>query len=197
MVHAKTVREFREGKIKDINSVLIDSDNVYKNFHKGDRWAMKDLEEHFQTKKIDEILLKIVSTGAPQITTEELTEDIKEKKREIIGYFAKHFVDPKTNNAVPITRIESAFDNIKAIQIDPKRSAADQAQDLLRKVLDTGLALKKKEMLMKVFVPHQHVNSVQGILHKWCTVYGQEFMEKGATFGELSNTKKKKRKLIL
>lgn len=177
--HPRTVREYREGKLKDVHQVLVDSDNVYKNFGKGERWALKDLESHFETRNVEEILTRIVKNGHAQVTSEEVSDDIKAKKHEIMGYYSKHFVDPKTGNGIPISRIESAFDQLKAVTIDPKRSASDQANELLRRVQDTGLAMKKKEMIMTLSVPNAMLAAVQGALKKSCTIYATTFPEGG------------------
>ena len=92
--------------------------------------------------------------------------------KEIIHYFHVHYVDPRTGNPHPQTRIEAAMDTVKGVTIDPKRSAAEQAHEMLRKINDTGLALKRNEMEGTITVPQEHLGAATGIVKKWCTTRG-------------------------
>ena len=175
------VRDFREGKCK-LEEVLADSENVYKHSGKGERWAAKDLEAAFETADIRAILTRIVEKGTAQITTDEVREDIEKKRREVVHYLATKYVDPRTGRPHPATRIESALDAIKGLSIDPKRSAQDISQDILRKVVDTGLGMKKLEMEGYVSCAHALQGAVQGVLHKMATIYSTSHSADGAKF---------------
>jgi ribosome maturation protein SDO1 len=181
LCHAHKVREYKEGKCK-LEDVLVDTDNVYKHAHKGERWAAKDLEAAFETTDVLEILQKIVEKGAAQITTDEVREDIVKKRREVVHYIATKYVDPKSGRPHPPTRIESALDMVKGLSIDPKRSAQDITHEILRKLMDTGLALKKLEMEGTVSCKHNLQGPVQGTLHKMCTILGTSHSHEGVVF---------------
>jgi ribosome maturation protein SDO1 len=175
------VRDFREGKCK-LEEVLADSENVYKHSGKGERWAAKDLQEFFETTDVQVILKRVVEKGAAQVTVDEVREDVEKKRREVTHYLASKYVDPKTGRPHPVTRIESALDMIKGLSIDPKRSAADISNEILRKVIDTGLGMKKLEIEATVSVAHSLQGPVQAVLKKICTVYGTSHSADGVVF---------------
>jgi len=181
LCHSHKVRDFKEGKCK-LEDVLVDSDNVYKHSHKGERWAAKDLEAAFETSNLREILQRIVEKGTSQVTTDEVREDIEKKRREVVHYLSTKYVDGKTGKPHPASRIESALDMIKGLQIDPKRSAQDISNDILRKVIDTGLSMKKLEIEGTISVAHSLQGATQGVLHKLCTVKGLSHNSDGAHF---------------
>jgi ribosome maturation protein SDO1 len=181
LCHSHKIREFREGKCK-LEDVLADTDNVYKHSNKGERWGAKDLEAAFETTNVRDILQRIVDKGAAQVTTDEVREDVENKKREVIHYLATKYVDGKTGRPHPQTRIESALDMIKGLNIDPKRSAQDISNEILRKVVDTGLSMRKLEIDGTVSVAHSLQASAQGILRKTCTVHGISHNSDGAIF---------------
>ena len=175
------IREFREGKCK-LEDVLADGDNVYKHSTKGERWGAKDLEAAFETTNVKEMLQRIVEKGTAQVTTDEVREDVEKKRREVVHYLATKYVDGKTGRPHPPTRIESALDMIKGLNIDPKRSAQDISNEILRKVVDTGLSMKKLEMEGTVSVSHSLQGAAQGVLHKMCTIHGTSHSADGVVF---------------
>jgi ribosome maturation protein SDO1 len=175
------VREFREGKCK-LEDVLADSENVYKHSGKGERWAAKDLQAAFETSDVKAILQRIVEKGAAQITTDEVREDVEKKKREVVHYLATKYVDPKSGRPHPQTRIESALDMIKGLSIDPKRSAQDISNEILRKVIDTGLGMRKLEMEGSISCVHSLQSAVQGVLKKVSTINSTGHTAEGVVF---------------
>jgi ribosome maturation protein SDO1 len=177
LCHANTVKDYKEGKIKNIEKVLV-SDKIYKNASRGEVFSKKEIEAAFFDKEKDEpmdeaaILDRIIRTGTAQITVDETREAIVQKRKEIIHYICANFVDPKSGSKIPQTRVEAALDNIKGLTIDDKRAAQVQANELLRKIIDTGLALKKNELEGSVTVPQKSLGGAKGIIQKWCSING-------------------------
>lgn len=127
---------------------------------------------------MNEILKRIVEKGHAQVTTEEVREDIEKKRREVIHYLASKYVD-NTGKPHPVTRIESALDQIKGLTFDPKRSAADIASENLRKIVDSGLSMKKLEIIGSVTVHQTLQNATQGVLKKFCSLHGTSSAAEG------------------
>ncbi len=50
---------------------------------------------------------------------------VEDKRKQIIQYINKNFVDPKTKLPHPIQRIENALEDVRVI-IDPFKKAEDQ-----------------------------------------------------------------------
>lgn len=79
---------------------------------------------------------------------------IEEKKKQIVQYINKNFVDPKTHLPHPITRIENAMEEVRLI-IDPFKRSEEQAKgviDALRKILP----LKSEVIQIVITVPASH-----------------------------------------
>jgi ribosome maturation protein SDO1 len=78
---------------------------------------------------------------------------VEEKRKQIIQYINKSFVDPKTHLPHPVTRIESAMSEVR-LTVDPFKPAEDQAKnvvDALRRILP----LKSENLLLTVTIPAQ------------------------------------------
>src|ERR687896_1134279 len=137
--------EYKLGKRTDLSSVLI-SDEIYSDSNKGSRASSEKLTKHFKTADPTEVAKQIISRGELSLTTEQRRKIVEEKKRQIIQYINKSFVDPKTHIPHPILRIESAMDEVRVI-IDPFKRAEDQAKtvvDALRKILPLLLEILKE-----------------------------------------------------
>ena len=62
---------------------------------------------------------------------------VEEKKRQIVQFINRSFVDPKTHLPHPIVRIEAAMEEVR-VPIDPFKKVEDQAKtlvDAVRKIL--------------------------------------------------------------
>ncbi|KAH9260838.1 SBDS family rRNA metabolism protein [Batrachochytrium salamandrivorans] len=165
LCHSNKIKEFREGKCS-LQHVLADQDSVYRNASRGERYSAKELEQAFETSNVLEMLERIVQKGQAQVTAEEIKEDVERKRREVISYLATKFVDPKTGRPHPPTRIESALDTMRGLVFDPKRSAADHSADLVKKIIASGLPMKKLEMEGQVIVNKQLHAATQQVLIK-------------------------------
>jgi ribosome maturation protein SDO1 len=78
---------------------------------------------------------------------------VEEKKKQIIQYISRNFIDPKTHLPHPPLRIENAMEQIRLI-IDPFKRPEEQAKkiiDPLRKILP----LKSENLQLVVTVPSQ------------------------------------------
>jgi len=180
LVHAHKVTDYRQGKAK-LGDVLVDDENVYKDHAKGLRWGLKELAADFETDKIADILKIIIEKGKAQVSHDEMKEEHDKKIREMINYVHKEYVDGK-GAVIPVTRIESAFENLKGWSVDVKRSAATQVQEIERRLIDTGLSMKKHEMEGTITLPTAHVATAQGVVRKFCTVRDTKYNADGAVF---------------
>jgi ribosome maturation protein SDO1 len=181
LVHAGKVKAYRDGTLKNVRDVLMDDENVYKDHHKGTRWAKSELEAAFGSSNVDEILKTIVEKGKAQVAHDELKEETEKKAREMINYIHKQYVDSK-GLPIPVTRIESAFDTIKGFVVDPKRSAATQVSEIERKLIDCGLSMKRNEMEGTITIPHAHLSSAKAVVQRFCSVRDTKMTSDGAVY---------------
>jgi ribosome maturation protein SDO1 len=149
--------DYRLGKRNDLTNVLI-SDEVYSDANKGSRAASDKLSKYFKTNDLGEVAQQILLNGELNLTTEQRRKMVEEKKKQIIDFISKSFVDPKTHLPHPPLRIQSAMEDVR-ISIDPFKKADEQAKiiiDSIRKVLP----LKSEILKLTVTIPANH--SAQG-----------------------------------
>jgi ribosome maturation protein Sdo1 len=143
-VLAKNVKEYREGSVK-LRDSISDEKHVFKSSRKIASKA--ELFNAFETENVLECLKIIMDSGKAQISVDENKVKTENRRKEMMNLINKRYINPKTKNPHPMTRIEGAFDKIIGLIIDPKVPAHQQIDDLklVRKLIDTGLFLKENE----------------------------------------------------
>ena len=144
--------DYKLGKKIDISNILI-SDEIYSDANKGTRVPSEKLIKNFKTKDQIEIAKQILEHGDVNLTTDQRRRMVEEKKKQIIQYISRNFIDPKTHLPHPPLRIENAMEQIRLV-IDPFKRPEDQAKkiiDSLRKILP----LKSENLQLVVTIPSQ------------------------------------------
>jgi len=169
--------EYKLGKRTDLSSVLV-SDEIYSDANKGTRAAGEKLAKYFKTTDHVQIATQILSKGDLSLTTEQRRKMVEDKKKQIIQYINKNFVDPKTHIPHPVMRIESALGEVRLI-IDPFKPAEDQAKnvvDALRRILP----LKSEILLLTVTIPSQFSTQSYNLLKTAGTFKGDQWLADGS-----------------
>ena len=83
------------------------------------------LNKHFKTTNSNEVIKQILLKGELNLTTDQRRKMVEEKRKQIIQYINKNFVDPKTKLPHPIQRIENGLEDVRVV-IDPFKKAEDQ-----------------------------------------------------------------------
>jgi ribosome maturation protein SDO1 len=144
--------EYKLGKKIDISNIMI-SDEIYSDANKGTRISTEKLMKHFKTADQLEIAKQIMAKGDLNLNTDQRRKMIEEKKKQIVQYINKNFVDPKTHMPHPISRINAVLDEAR-VAIDPFKRLEDQIKNIidpLRKILP----LKSESLVLTVTVPAQ------------------------------------------
>jgi ribosome maturation protein SDO1 len=144
--------EYKLGKKMDISNIMI-SDEIYSDANKGTRCSSEKLMKHFKTTDQLEIAKQIMDKGDLNLNTDQRRKMIEEKKRQIVEYINKNFVDPKSHMPHPISRINAVLDEAR-VAIDPFKRLDDQLKNIiepLRKII----ALKSEILELTVTVPSQ------------------------------------------
>ena len=156
--------DYKLGKKIDISIILI-SDEIYSDANKGTRVPSEKLIKNFKTKDQIEIAKHILEHGDVNLTTDQRRRMVEEKKKQIIQYISRNFIDPKTHLPHPPLRIENAMEQVRLV-IDPFKRPEEQAKkiiDSLRKILP----LKSENLQLIVTVPPQFsaqsYNVIKGI----------------------------------
>jgi len=173
-----TVLKFRAQQL-GIGNVL-ETEVVWKDISKGDRASSAELIEVFKTDNQSECCLKIVQDGDLQLTEAERKEIVEKRRREIVNYLHKYYVDPKTKAPHPVLRIENALADLK-YRVDPETPVEKQVQEIMKNMPGI-IPMKKMDLTGWVTIPHAHLGQVQGQLKKFVLVKHERYNDKGCEF---------------
>jgi ribosome maturation protein SDO1 len=169
--------EYKLGKRTDLSNVLI-SEEIYSDANKGSRAASEKLVKYFKTTDSTEVAKQILSRGELNLTTDQRRKMVEEKKKQIIQYINKSFIDPKTHIPHPPLRIESAINEARVV-IDPFKRPEDQVKviiDSLRKILP----LKSETLRLTITVPPQFSAQSYNILKTTGNFNGEQWLADGS-----------------
>jgi ribosome maturation protein SDO1 len=144
--------EYKLGKKMDISNIMI-SDEIYSDASKGTKSSTEKLMKAFKTTDQFEIAKQIMVKGDLNLNTDQRRKMIEEKKRQIVEYINKNFVDPKTHMPHPISRISTVLDDAR-VAIDPFKRLDDQIKNIIEP-LRKLLPLKSEILELTVTVPAQ------------------------------------------
>jgi ribosome maturation protein SDO1 len=169
--------EFKLGKKHDLSSVLV-SDEIYSDANKGSRVGNDKLSKYFKTTDTMEIARQILLRGEHSLTTEQRRRMTEEKKRQIVEYINKNFVDPRTHTPHPTLRISSAMNEVRIV-IDPNKRAEDQVKgvvDAIRKILP----LKSENVTLAITVPSACAVQSYTALKNTGSLKGEQWLADGS-----------------
>jgi ribosome maturation protein SDO1 len=169
--------EYKMGKRSDISSALV-SDEIYSDANKGSRASSEKMKKHFKTTDSVDIAKQILAKGELNLTTDQRRKMVEEKKRQIVQFINRSFVDPKTHLPHPIVRIEAAIEEVR-VPIDPFRKVDDQAKaivDAVRKILP----LKSETLKLTITVPPQFAAQSYSVLKSTGDLLSEEWLADGS-----------------
>jgi ribosome maturation protein SDO1 len=169
--------EYKLGKKVELSHILV-SDEIYADANKGTRIPDEKLLRNFKTVDSNEIAKQILEQGEINLTTEQRRRMVVEKKKQIIQYINKNFIDPKTHIPHPPIRIENAMDQVRLI-IDPFKKSEDQAKKIiesLRKILP----LKSETLQLIVTVPPQFSAQSYSVLKNIGELKDEKWLQDGS-----------------
>ncbi len=169
--------DYRLGRKKEISSVLV-SDEIYSDSGKGTKPSMEKLLNAFKTEDASEIAKIILQKGDLNLTTDQRRKMIDEKRRQIIGFIAKTYVDPRTHFPHPALRIEQAMKDGR-ISIDPQRSVDEQVKDIVEK-LRSIIALKSESLRLEILIPAQYAAQSYAVLKSVGSLQKEEWQNNGS-----------------
>jgi len=169
--------DYKLGKKIDLSNILI-SDEIYADANKGTRIADEKLIRNFKTTDSIEIAKKILEQGEVNLTTDQRRRMVEEKKKQIIQYINRNFVDPKTHLPHPPLRIQNAMEEVRLI-IDPFKKPEDQTKKIiesLRKILP----LKSENLQLLVTIPPQFSAPSYNVLKNIGELKDEKWLQDGS-----------------
>ena len=168
---------YRLGKHGELSSVLI-AEEIYSDASKGHRASSEKLLKVFKTTDSNEIAKQILVKGDLSLTTDQRRRMIEQKRKQIVEYINKTFVDPRTHSPHPVTRIDSAIEEAR-ITIDPFKRSEDQVKyvvDSIRKILP----LKSETIELVVVVPASYSAQSYSVLKSLAEFKSEEWLSNGS-----------------
>ena len=169
--------DFKLGKISEISKVLV-SDEIYSDSNKGTRVSNEKLLKAFKTDDTLKILEQILQKGELNMTTEQRRKMVDDKRKQIINFISKTYVDPKSHLPHPPLRIEQAISDAR-ISIDPFKNTDEQIKDIVQS-LRTIIALKSENLTLEISVPAQFVAQSYTVLKSTGTLKKEDWQPNGS-----------------
>jgi ribosome maturation protein SDO1 len=169
--------EYKLGKNKDISSVLV-SDDIYTDSSKGTKPSIEKLLKAFKTEDATEIAEKILQKGDLNLTTEQRRKMVEEKKKQLVEFIAKTYVDPRTHLPHPPIRIEQAMKDAR-ISVDSQKSVDEQVKDIVEK-LRSIIALKSENLSLEIIIPAQFASQSYAVLKSVGSLKKEEWQNNGS-----------------
>ena len=169
--------DYKIGKITEISKVLV-SDEIYTDSSKGTRVPNEKLEQVFKTNDPTKIAEIIMKKGELNLTTEQRRKMIAEKRKQLVTFIAKTYVDPRSHLPHPPLRIEQAMDDGR-VSIDPFRNVDEQVKDVVEK-LRPIIALKSENVVLEISIPAQFVAQSYTVLKSTGTLKKEDWPPNGS-----------------
>jgi len=169
--------EYKLGKRKDISPILV-SDEIYSDSSKGTRASTEKLLKAFKTEDTAVIAEKILQKGDLNLTTDQRRKMVSEKRKQIVNFIAKTFVDPKSHLPHPPLRIEQAMEDGR-VSIDPHKNAEEQIKDIVEK-LRSIIPLKSENLVLEITIPAQFASQSYSVLKSTGTLQKEEWQSNGS-----------------
>jgi len=169
--------EYKLGKRKDVSSVLV-SDEIYSDSSKGTRASTEKLLKAFKTQDVTAIIERILQKGDLNLTTEQRRKMISEKRKQIVEFIAKTYVDPRSHLPHPPLRIEQGLDDAR-VSIDPHKNTEEQIKDIVEK-LRAIIPLKSENLTLEITVPAQYAAQSYSVLKSTGNLKKEEWQSNGS-----------------
>ena len=169
--------EYKMGKRKDISAILI-SDEIYTDSGKGTKPSAEKLLKAFKTEDLTEIAKIIMQKGDLNLTTDQRRKMIDDKKKQIVEFIVKTYVDPRTHLPHPPIRVELAMKDGR-VSVDPQKSVDEQVKDIVEK-LRSIIALKSENMDLEIIIPAQYASQSYAVLKSVGTLKKEEWQNNGS-----------------
>ena len=169
--------EFKLGKRKDVSPILV-SDEIYTDSSKGTRASSEKLLKAFKTEDSIVIAEKILQKGDLNLTTDQRRKMTAEKRKQIVNFISKTYVDPKSHLPHPPIRIEQAMEDGR-VSIDPHKNAEEQIKDIVEN-LRSIIPLKSENLVLEITVPAQFAAQSYSVLKSNGTLQKEEWQSNGS-----------------
>ena len=169
--------DYKLGKISEISKILV-SDEIYTDSGKGTRASNELLVKVFKTEDTTKIAEIMMQKGELNLNTEQRKKMTTDKRKQIITFIAKTYVDPKTHLPHPPLRIEQAMIDGR-VSVDPFKNPDEQIKDIVEK-LRPIIPLKTENIILEISVPAQYVAQSYTVLKSTGSLKKEDWQPNGS-----------------
>jgi ribosome maturation protein SDO1 len=169
--------DYKLGKISEISKILV-SDEIYTDSGKGTRASNELLLKVFKTEDTAKIAEIMIQKGDLNLNTEQRKKMITDKRKQIITFISKTYVDPKTHLPHPALRIEQAMTD-GHVSVDPFKNPDEQIKDIVEK-LRPIIPLKTENITLEISVPAQFVAQSYTVLKSTGSLKKEDWQPNGS-----------------
>ena len=169
--------EYKLGKKKDISTILV-SEEIYSDSNKGTRASTEKLIKAFKTTDQTAIATIILQKGDLNLTTDQRRKMVSDKRKQIVEFIAKNYVDPRSHLPHPPLRIEQAMDDAR-VSVDPFKYVDEQTKEIVEQ-LRSIIPLKSENMLLEILVPAQYAAQSYSVLKSTGSLKKEEWQANGS-----------------
>ena len=169
--------DYKLGKISEISKILV-SDEIYTDSGKGKRASSELLLKVFKTDDSTQIAEIMMKKGDLNLTTEQRKKMTTDKRKQIVTFISKTYVDPRTHLPHPPLRIEQALTDGRG-SIDPFRNVDEQIKDVVEK-LRPIIPLKSENTVLEISIPAQFVAQSYSVLKSTGTLKKEDWQSNGS-----------------
>ncbi|MDC0169854.1 ribosome assembly factor SBDS [Candidatus Nitrosopelagicus sp.] len=169
--------DYKLGKISEISKILV-SDEIYTDSGKGTRASNELLLKVFKTEDTTKIAEIMMQKGELNLNTEQRKKMVSDKRKQIITFIAKTYVDPKTHLPHPPLRIEQAMIDGR-VSVDPFKNPDEQIKDIVEK-LRPIIPLKTENIILEISVPAQYVAQSYTVLKSTGSLKKEDWQPNGS-----------------
>ena len=169
--------DYKLGKKKDLSSILV-SDEIYTDSSKGTRASTEKLLKAFKTDDATAIAEKILQKGDLNLTTDQRRKMIEQKRKQIVEFVAKTYVDPRSHLPHPPLRIEQAMKDAR-VSVDPQKNVDEQVKDIVEK-LRSIIPLKSENLDLEIIIPAQYAAKSYSVLKSAGTLKKEDWLTNGS-----------------
>ncbi|MBI4258438.1 MAG: ribosome assembly factor SBDS [Thaumarchaeota archaeon] len=179
LVNPDNALNYKLGRKVELSQVIA-VDEVYSDSSKGLRVSAEKLKKFFHTSDVAQAAKAVLERGDLQMTTDQRRRLVEEKKKQIINFISRNFVDPKTGLPHPPMRIEQALLQVR-VSIDAFKPVEEQVKAIVDQ-MRAILPMKSEKMRIMVKVPAQFAPQSMGVLKG----FGESHKEEWGADGSLT-----------
>ena len=169
--------DYKLGKTTEISKILV-SDEIYTDSGKGTRASNELLVKVFKTEDTVKIAEIMMQKGELNLNTEQRKKMTSDKRKQIVTFIAKTYVDPRTHLPHPPLRIEQAMTDGR-VSVDPFKNPDEQIKDIIEK-LRPIIPLKTENIILEISVPAQFVAQSYTVLKSTGSLKKEDWQPNGS-----------------